>query len=88
MRLPRGRAMSIRRNDVRRSVAGKCSDQAERSSQRAMRDLQKILVDLGRISPAIQPAGNLIDEPHGAIGVEPFPRDTCGPGLGVREGRR
>ena len=35
-----------------------------------------------------QSAGNLIDEPFGAIGVEPLGRDPCGPGLGVCEGRR
>jgi hypothetical protein len=39
---------------------------------RALRSLQQVLIDLGRISPAIQPAGNLIDEPLGAIGVEPL----------------
>lgn len=77
--------VDTRRDDVRQTVAG---DQAERSSRRAMRDLQQILIDLGRISPAIQPAGNLIDEPLGAIGVEPLGRDTCGPGLRVCESGR
>jgi hypothetical protein len=53
-------------------VAGKRSDQAKCASGRALRNLQQVLIDLGRISPAIQPAGNLIDEPLGAIGVEPL----------------
>jgi hypothetical protein len=61
-------------------VAGKRSDQAKRASRRALRNLQQVLIDLGRISPAIQPAGNLI-EPLGAIGVEPL-RDTRSPGFG------
>ena len=51
-------------------------------------NLQSVLIDLGCIGPAIQPAGNLIDEPLVTIGVEPLSRDTCGPGLGVGEGGR
>jgi hypothetical protein len=38
-------------------VAGERSGQAKRASRRAMHNLQQILIDLGRISPAIQPAG-------------------------------
>lgn len=76
------------RNDVCQSVPRKCRDQAECVSRCAMNDLEQILIDLGCISPAIQPAGNLIDEPLVAIGVEPLCRDTCGPRLGVGEGGR
>jgi hypothetical protein len=56
------------------------------AARRAMCNLQQIPIDLGRIRPAIQPAGNLIDEPLAAIGVEPLRGDTCSPGLSLCEG--
>ena len=59
--------VDTRRDDVRQPVAGKCSDQTECASWRAMRDLQQILVDLG-----LKTIRLLTNNPKKVVGLEGY----------------
>ena len=79
------RYVDLGRNGVCETMASQSRNETQRSARRTMSDLKQVLIDLLCISPAIQAATDLVQNPLISPGVQPLRRQARRAGLGIGE---